>query len=546
MAPSIAHEEDRNLWCSVYTTADGWSEGGRFADHRSAATPALALDGDTLVCVHRGARHGVKEGTPLRWTSYTPVDVKGPLAKVDEVKGRYREDLADGNRAALDADLTEATAAVDEANRWTPDSDLGNGNLAFHTPTIAAYEGNVYSVYYRFWDGGREGLGTTYRPAGGTWTEARKYGGGRGNGPGRWPGLAVYKDQLHLVFAGDRTGEEPEGWKGGIVQHATLSEDHEWAPVRQGPGGVQLEVVNAEQQEAAMAANMRSPGNYALAEHDGLLHLLYCKEYDLRLWHATYDGNTWSKATPLDSLTSRRGASIASYDGKLHAVYPSSDSNLLHHAVYQDGKWSKSEAIAGHESRHTPALLTYTEADGSRNLILVHRGVDTDVPPPPKPYLPPKAGLTLHESVSSPKGEDYSSPGGLTWAGHRITLYRATSEVDGSQSIVARLTAVVQYKRGPFWYHDDGFISGELRLRNIGDTGTGIRDTQSIQGDLTGSLYESTRLFENLAPGTYEVTLVNARKTGGYWSSVGPDRAANHAAAEIDLHPIRTILTIPA
>ncbi|MGW1835110.1 hypothetical protein [Streptomyces sp. NPDC002067] len=544
MAPTIAHEEDRNLWCSVYTTADGWSERGRFADHRSAATPALALDGDTLVCIHRGARRGVREGTPLRWTSYTPVDVKGLLAKVDEVKGRYREDVADADRAALDADLAEATAAVDEATRWTPDSYLGNGNLAFHTPTIAAYEGTVHSVYYRFWDGGREGLGATYRPAGGTWTEARECGGDPGIRPGRWPGLAVYRNRLHLVYAGDRTGEEPEGWEGGAVQHAMLSEDHEWVPVRQGPGGEQLQVVNTEQQEAARAANVRSPGNYALTEHDGLLHLLYCKEYDLRLWHATYDGNTWSKATALDGLTSRRGASIASYDGKLHAVYPSPDSDLLHHAVYQDGKWSKSEAIAGHESRHTPALLTYTEADGSRNLILLHRGVDTDVPPPPKPYAPPKAGLTLHESVSSPRAGDYS-PAGLTWAGHRITLYRATSEADGGQGIVARWTADAQYKRGPFWYHDGGSITGELRLRDIGDTGTGIRGTHSVQGDFTGGRYESTGLFENLAPGTYEVALVNARKTGGYWSGAGPDGAAGHTAA-IDLHPVRATLTIPA
>ncbi|MFG2894795.1 hypothetical protein [Streptomyces sp. NPDC048248] len=545
MAPSTLHEEDQNLWCSVYTTADGWSKDGVFADHKSAAAPALAQDGDNLVCVHRGARQGVGN-IPLRWTSYVPVDVKGLLAKVDQVKGRCSEGLSAADRASLDADLAKATAAVDEARRWTPDADLGNGNFTWHTPAIAAYEGSVYAVYYRFWDGGWSGLGTTHRPAGGTWNEVRKYGGDLGNGPGRWPALAVYKDQLHLVFAGDETGEEPQGSKGGVVQHATLAENHEWVPVQQGRGVEHLEVANADQQEVALSANMRPPGNYAVTEHDGLLHLLYRKEYDLRLWHATYDGDKWSKAIALDGLTSRRGASIASYDGKLHAVYPSVDSDLLRHAVYQDGKWSKGEVIAGHESQHDPALLTYTEADGSQSLLLVHRGVDTYVPPPPKPYVPPKAIFTLRESVSSPKGEDYSSSGGLTWAGHQITLYRVTSKDDGSQGIVARWTANVQYKRGPFWYYDDGSISGELRLHNTDDKGKGILGAQSIQGDFTDGLYESTGLFENLAPGTYEVALVQGRKTSGYWSSVGPGGAANHAAAEIDLHPVRTTITIPA
>ncbi|GGY34413.1 hypothetical protein [Streptomyces tanashiensis] len=546
MTPAIAHEEEQNLWHSVYTTAGGWSKDGIFADHRSAAAPALAQESDTLVCVHRGARQGVEKNIPLRWTSHTPVDVKGLLAEVDEVKSRYRESLPAADRASLDADLAKATAAVDEARRWTPDADLGNGNLAFHTPAIAAYKGSIYAVYYRFWADGRGGLGTTCRPAVGTWSKVRKQRDDRGIGPGRWPGLAVYKDKLHLVFAVNATGEEPEGLEGGIVQHATLAEDDEWVPVQQGCGGEHLGVVNAGQREAAQAATMRPPGNYALTEHDGLLHLLYRKEYDLRLWHATYDGDTWSKAIALDGLTSRRGASIASYDGKLHAVYPSPDSDLLRHAVYQGGKWSKGEVIAGHESQHDPALISYAEADGSRSLILVHRGLNTYVPPAPKAHVPPKTNLTLHASVSSPKGKDYSASGGLTRAGHQITLYRTTSHEDGSQGIAARWTADVQYQRGPFWYDDDGSISGELRLRNIDDEGIGFLGAQSVQGDFSGGLYESTSLFENLAPGTYEVALVNGRKTRGYWSSVGPDRSANHAAAEIDLRSVRTTITITA
>lgn len=342
MPAAIAHEHEQHLWLSTYSTAEGWSEAGILLDHLSAAAPALAQNGDDLVCVHRGARHGVAENNPLRWTSHTSADDRG----------------RPGPR------------------RWTPDADLGNGNLAFHSPALAAYEGSVYAVYHRFWDDGRGGLATTRRPAGGPWQTAWRHEESRGTGPGRWPGLAVYQGRLHLVFAVSGTGTGPEGPEGATVQHATLAGNGAWTPVRHGRGSEPLAVVNAERQEAAEAAGMRPPGNYALTEHDGLLNLLYRQEYDQRLWHATYDGDTWSGAVALDGLTSRRGASLASYDGRLHAVYPSLDGDSLHHAVHQDGEWSEGEAIPGHESRHDPSLIAFVEPDGSRSLRLVHRGVD--------------------------------------------------------------------------------------------------------------------------------------------------------------------------
>ncbi|MGW6389080.1 hypothetical protein ACWFR1_00950 [Streptomyces sp. NPDC055103] len=546
MSPALAHEQEQDLWRSTYTTAEGWSRDGVFSGHRSAAAPALAQNGDSLLCVHRGARQGVARNIPLRWTSHTPVDVKGLLAAVDEVKGHYRASLSAADRASLDVDLARTTAAVDAARRWTPDADLGNGNLAFHTPAVAAYEGSVYAVYHRFWDDGRGALGTARRPAGGPWEEVRKQD-DHGHGPGRWPGLAVYRGRLHLVFAVNGTGGGPEGSEGGIVQHATLTEDGAWVPVRHGRGSARLAVVNAERQEAPEAAIMRPPGNYALAEHDGLLHLLYRQEYDLRLWHATYDGDTWSEAVALDGLTSRRGASLASYDGGLHAVYPSPDSDLLCHAVYRDGEWSEGEVIAGHESRHDPALVAYVDADGGRSLILVHRGVDPSAPPAQNTGLTPPAqstGLTPPAGVEGPTGEDYSSSDGLTRAVHRITLRRATSREGGGHAIEARWTVTAQYRRGPFWYDDEGSLSGELRLR--GGVGNGVLGARSVRGDVSGGLYECTALFEDLSPGTYEVALVDGRMTNGYWSSGRPDRPADPAAAEIDLHPVRTTLTITA
>ncbi|MER7948916.1 hypothetical protein ABTY59_16160 [Streptomyces sp. NPDC096079] len=546
MSPAIAHEHEQDLWRSTYTTAEGWSRDGVFSGHRSAAAPALAQNGATLFCVHRGARQGVARNVPLRWTSHTAVDVKGLLAEVDEVKARYREGLPAADRASLDADLSRTTAAVDAARRWTPDADLDHGNLAFHTPAVAAYAGSVHAVHHRFWDDGRGALGTTRRPADGPWEEVRRQ--GDDHGPGRWPGLAVFRGRLHLVFAVDGAGGELGGSTGGTVQHATLAEDGAWVPVRHGRGSARLAVVNAERQQAPEAATMRPPGNYALAEHEGLLHLLYRQEYDLRLWHATYDGDTWSEAVALDGLTSRRGASLASYDGGLHAVYPSPDSDLLCHAVHRDGVWSAGEVIAGHESRHDPALVAYVDVDGSRSLILVHRGVDRSAPAAPRSGSTPPAGVGGPAGVEGPTGEDYSSSDGLTRAVHRITLRPTASRGGGGHAIEARWTATVEYRRGPFWYEDEGSFSGELRLRRsdgggAGD-GSGVLAARSVRGEACGGRYESTALFEGLSPGTYEVALADGRKTNGYWSSGGPDGAADPAAAEIDLHPVRTTLTI--
>ncbi|MFE7302859.1 hypothetical protein [Streptomyces sp. NPDC057579] len=71
---------------------------------------------------------------------------------------------------------------------------------------------------------------------------------------------------------------------------------------------------------------------------------------------------------------------MASYDGKLHAVYPSAEGtdNLRHTTWTKDGGWTEPKDLVGHESKHTPALLTFKDGPaGSQReaLLLVHRGV---------------------------------------------------------------------------------------------------------------------------------------------------------------------------
>ncbi|MEU7642909.1 hypothetical protein AB0C11_44200, partial [Streptomyces sp. NPDC039016] len=71
---------------------------------------------------------------------------------------------------------------------------------------------------------------------------------------------------------------------------------------------------------------------------------------------------------------------MASYDGKLHAVYPSAEGtdNLRHTTWTKDGGWTEPKDLVGHESKRTPALLTFKDGPaGSQReaLLLVHRGV---------------------------------------------------------------------------------------------------------------------------------------------------------------------------
>ncbi|MHB6912463.1 hypothetical protein [Streptomyces sp. DB-54] len=106
---------------------------------------------------------------------------------------------------------------------------------------------------------------------------------------------------------------------------------------------------------------------------------------------------------------------MASYDGKLHAVYPSAEGtdNLRHTTWTKDGGWTEPKDLVGHESKRTPALLTFKDGPaGSQReaLLLVHRGVAL--------YVRTGSGsTTVAPSLSV-------TPGGLVSGGVGIRLDR--------------------------------------------------------------------------------------------------------------------------
>ncbi|MDV5145416.1 hypothetical protein R1T08_14645 [Streptomyces sp. SBC-4] len=470
------------------------------------------------------------------------MDIQPLLDRVTVLKARRTEELAVADLEALEKEIETATGAIDSARRWTPDASV-HGQEAWETPALGYLGGTLDCVYRTFPERAQPRLYSTSLRAG-TWSEPREVDLSdvieTSEEAASAPALAVYQGKLHLVLVLADLGMIIHPARESSAREGWTEKDSRWTAVRNDKGS---EVVGPPVEHVDSDFGLDGyPANLALAEHGGLLHLLYRQsKSDQRLWHATFNGTKWSKGTALDGLTTRHGAALAVHDGKLHAVYPSPDDLLLRHAVFEDGKWGTGQAITGHESNNTPALLTYREADGTESLILVHSGIDTYVAPVPVPYVPPKV-KTLHESAYSSKGSDYAG-GGRTWTGHQIKITTATFD-NGSKGLVATWSADVQYLWGTFWYYDDGMLSGELRLRKNGSAEV-IRTGSVGTTDLNGR-HESTVVWSGLEPGYYEVTLSQGRKTGGYWSLRRNGEGTHRASAEMDLWAVRVGIDIPS
>ncbi|MFB6556609.1 hypothetical protein ACFCWX_42985, partial [Streptomyces sp. NPDC056405] len=116
-----------------------------------------------------------------------------------------------------------------------------------------------------------------------------------------------------------------------------------------------------------------STGSSSLAVHDGKLHLLRSTMLD-RLWHAVFDGTSWSEGTLLpESHVSPHAPALASYDGKLHAVYTTPESRLRHTTWTAADGWADAQDMEDRESQELPALLAFKDgpAGAEREALLL-------------------------------------------------------------------------------------------------------------------------------------------------------------------------------
>lgn len=554
MADMEPSQDGRNLWRSVY--AGGWSRDTAFAEHLTAASPALVRVHGRVFCVHRGPRAGA-DVRPLRWSSHDPAAARQAARRLATLTGQAR-----GN--AETAEVAAARAALAVALSWSPDREIP-GAFATESPALASgpvtfdplEEGlsdeeraDELQLRAEILANGLEwGIGVFAEPGG----ALRRFTIGRAGplipvpvegGPevAAAPALACFRDIPHLVAVDVERRR---------IVHLTADRAIErWSPV---PDVDLPEVVyEAGESPSELAANL------ALAVHEDRLHLVFRRGPDEpRLWHAVFDGTSWSGAAPMGPAhTSRRNAALASYDGALHAVFPAPDTDRLRHACYvTGGGWRGPVDIDGHDSRNTPALVAFRDGPargGQQGLLLIHRGVER-YEPPSQPPVPTFVGGGTGERSGA--RTDYGK-GGWSRMSHELTLGWARSTLTG-KGLILTWFAQAEY----FWF--DGYhaedrrpahparVRGSLRLRRIGYDGYVHREEFSEKFSDRGRA-EVVVAVPDVEPGTYELTLgPDTHKEDGFWWD-GRTHAESDAEeprmnrwSRVDCHPIRVTVTVP-
>ncbi|MFD9822591.1 hypothetical protein [Streptomyces violascens] len=273
---TVQPEDDQNLWRAMYTTADGWSPGVAFADHLSVAAPALAEVDGTLYCVHRGAHEEAETFLPINWTSFTPASTQPFVTALEEASKPLPEGASDEQKTQWQKTRKDASDALDQARRWTPDEPIERCRSS-ETPAIVNDHGKLRMIFAQ--RGKSHGLIQSQL------VEARLE---RWNGKLRWgspmgiglpdarlplaPALAVFNEKVHLVYA-DADGD--------YIGHLVWDDDEfSWKPVTGADGEA---ITTPAQQHLGMDREQYKeaveeygwPGNLALAVHDGQLHLVY-------------------------------------------------------------------------------------------------------------------------------------------------------------------------------------------------------------------------------------------------------------------------------
>jgi hypothetical protein len=117
------------------------------------------------------------------------------------------------------------------------------------------------------------------------------------------PALAVFRDQLHMV------------WRGVITDHKLYHAVFDWTS-----GWSDVEVINFPNVGCSVAP--------ALAAYNGRLHMVWNGWDDLgptgyarqRLWHTTFDGSHWAQGEDLNSFSAAAPA-MAVANGRLYLVW---------------------------------------------------------------------------------------------------------------------------------------------------------------------------------------------------------------------------------
>lgn len=109
-------------------------------------------------------------------------------------------------------------------------------------------------------------------------------------------------------------------------------------------------------------AGPRTDDAVALGAYRGNAHMVYTKQGGSDLYHAVYDGASWSTAVPIPGQKSKNRPALASMGGKadsvLHMVHQGETSDDLWWSIYNGSSWTANSAIAM-SSTQAPIMATY-------------------------------------------------------------------------------------------------------------------------------------------------------------------------------------------
>jgi hypothetical protein len=228
---------------------------------------------------------------------------------------------------------------------WTSFSKLGGEVASPEAPALAEFKGKLYSMhrgandahlYWHFFNGA-------------SWSASQALPGPTKSvlgvsvslGTAKGPALAVYEDALYCVTRALTVS--------GL--YWTAFNGTSWTPW------------------ALVGSNVTSAEAPALAEFNGKLYCVWRGDSGgyLLYWSA-FNGTSWSAASPFPSGSTSESPALAAFEGKLYCMVRGRENESLYHATFQGSSWS-SFTQSSLTSSTTPAVAVFNQT-----LYCVHRG----------------------------------------------------------------------------------------------------------------------------------------------------------------------------
>jgi C1A family cysteine protease len=241
--------------------------------------------------------------------------------------------------------------------------------------------------------------------------------------------------------------------------------------------------------------NVKSSVGPSLAVFDGKLYAAWKgMNSDERLWFSSYNGSTWAAQAEIPGVSSSYGPSLAVFDGKLYAAWKGMGlDQRLWFSSYNGSSWAAQAEIPGVQSSVGPSLAVF---DGK--LYAAWKGMSDD------------------------QGLWWSSFNGTSWAGQQ--------EIPGVASSIGPSLAVFDGKLYAAWKG----MSDDQGLYWSSFNGTSWAAQKEIPGDATS---EGPSLAVS-GPDLYAVWKGMNADEGLYWASFnGTSWAAQKEMAGVGTGP---------